>query len=93
MCPICKRSTKTKQRCDTEKILKSRIDQGSLTEVEGSVQFTSLYLLAYISCFLYGKYYLLFFYKTSYLNEEANCTDPSLSVRIPWMDKHLELSS
>jgi hypothetical protein len=25
----------------------------------------------------------LFFYKTSYLNEEVNCTDPSLSVSIP----------
>jgi hypothetical protein len=24
------------------------------------------------------------FYKTSYLNEEVNCTDPSLLVSAPW---------
>ncbi len=32
----------------------------------------------------YWKYYLLF-YKTSYLNEEVNCTEPSSSsVSVPW---------
>jgi hypothetical protein len=25
-------------------------------------------------------------YKTSYLNEEGNCAEPSLSARLPWID-------
>ncbi len=28
----------------------------------------------------------IFFYKTSFLNEEVNCTAPSLLVSIPWLD-------
>ncbi len=38
--------------------------------MEGSVQLASMYYLVQISCF---------FYKTSYLNEEVNCTEPSPS--------------
>jgi hypothetical protein len=57
--------------------------QGTLTEVEGSVQCTSLHKLVWISCFWYCKHYILF-YKTSYLNEEVNCTEPSPSVSVPW---------
>ncbi len=49
---------------------------------KGSVHLTSLYLLVQISCFLYGKNYLLF-YKTSYLNEDINRTEPSPSVSVP----------
>ncbi len=30
--------------------------------------------------------YFFLFYKTSYLNTEVNCTEPSPSVRIPWSD-------
>jgi hypothetical protein len=56
--------------------------QGSLTEREGSVQLASLYLVDYISSFLNGNIIFLFD-KTSYLNEEVNCTEPSPSVRIP----------
>jgi hypothetical protein len=57
--------------------------QGSLTEGKGSVQLTSLYRLVRISFFLCWKYYLPF-YKTSYLNEEVNRTEPSGSVSVPW---------
>jgi hypothetical protein len=56
--------------------------QGSLTEREGSVQFTSLYKLVQIACFLFGTV-LFSFYKTTNLNEEVNRTDPSPSVRLP----------
>ncbi len=53
--------------------------QGTLTEGEGSVQLTSLYYLVLINCFWYWEHHLLF-YKTSYINEEVNCTEPSLSA-------------
>ncbi len=42
-------------------------------------------LLVHFVCFswfLYWKYYL-HFYKTGYLNEEVNCTDPSPSISVP----------
>jgi hypothetical protein len=29
------------------------------------------------------QFFDLLFYKTSYLNEEVNCTEPSLSVSVP----------
>ncbi len=58
---------------------------GSLTEGEGSVQLTSLYFLFEISSLLYWKLYLPFFTRTSYLNEEVNCTEPSPSVSVPWL--------
>jgi hypothetical protein len=32
----------------------------------------------------YIQIIIFFFYKTTYLNEEVNCTEPSRSVRIPW---------
>ncbi len=56
--------------------------QGNLTEGKVSVQLTSLYVLVQISCFRKYKHYLLI-NKTSYLNEEVNCTEPSPSVRVP----------
>jgi hypothetical protein len=30
------------------------------------------------------KILFIFFYKTSYFNEEVNCTEPYPSVSIPW---------
>jgi hypothetical protein len=57
--------------------------QGSLTEREYSVQFTSLSQLFKYSSFFHGNIVYLF-YETGYLNEEVNCTDPSHSVSIPW---------
>jgi len=32
-----------------------------------------------------GSVQLPFFTKTIYLNEEVNCTEPSPSVRVPWL--------
>ncbi len=29
---------------------------------------------------------IYFFYKTSYFNEEVDCTEPSLSVSVPWIE-------
>jgi hypothetical protein len=55
--------------------------QGSLTKGKVSVQLISLYQL--ISCFLKLKIVFTFVYKTSYLNEEVNCTEPSPSVGVP----------
>jgi hypothetical protein len=63
----------------------SGIDQRSLTEGEGSVQLTSLSLLVKISCFSYWSY-IFPFLQTTYLNEEVNRTQPSPSVRVPWID-------
>ncbi len=48
--------------------------QGTLTEGEGSVRLTSLHELVQISCFLTET---IFFYRTTYLNDEVNRTDPS----------------
>ncbi len=31
----------------------------------------------------------LFCYKTSHLNEEVNCTEPSTSVMVPWGTFHV----
>ncbi len=59
------------------------LNQGTLIEGKGSVQLTSLYEQVEIRCFGCNKHYLLFFYKTGYLIEEVNCTEPSLTVSIP----------
>ncbi len=40
-------------------------------------------LIETVNSFYYNIIYLL--YKTSYLNEEANCIEPSLSVSVPWL--------
>ncbi len=56
---------------------------GNLTEREGLVQLTSLYYLVWISSF-YIENTIYLFNKTSYLN----CTDPSLSVRVPRPDNN-----
>jgi hypothetical protein len=38
------------------------------------------------------KILFFLFYKTSYYNEEVNCTEPFPSVSIPWKNKFLPLS-
>jgi hypothetical protein len=55
---------------------------GILTEGEVSVQLTSFHEVVWNSCFNAEKYFLLF-NKTSYLNEEVKCTEPSIIVRVP----------
>jgi len=61
--------------------------EGILTDGEGSARLTSLYRLVQISCFSYWNYIFLF-YKTTYLNEEVNCSEPSPSVRVPCRSNH-----
>ncbi len=56
------------------------IDQGTLTEGEGSVLNSLLDQLL----FLMQTFFLLS--KTSYLNKEVNRTEPSLSVSVPCID-------
>ncbi len=56
--------------------------QGILNEGEEvSSQLTSLYLPARISCLFTEDFY---FYKTIFLDQEFNRTEPSRSVRFPW---------
>jgi hypothetical protein len=51
--------------------------------LKGKAQYSNtFFLLILISSVLYWKYYLPC-YKTSYLNEEVNCTEQSPSVSIP----------
>jgi hypothetical protein len=61
-------------------------DHGILTEGEKAVQLNSLYQLVYISSFLNIENIVYFFYKTSYPDEEVNCTEPSPSVSVPCFD-------
>jgi hypothetical protein len=53
--------------------------QGSLTEGDT----VDLLVLTSLDQFVF-KNIIFLFYKTSYLNEEANGTEPSPSVSIPW---------
>ncbi len=70
--------------CSLSKQYRPVLSQGTLTEGEGSVQLTSFYWRALISCFWYWKnMWFLHFYKTSYLNKEVNHAEPSPSVRVP----------
>jgi hypothetical protein len=54
------------------------VSQGILSTID---------LLALISLddLLFFENFIYLFTKTSYLNEEVNCTDPSPSVSIPWL--------
>jgi hypothetical protein len=56
--------------------------QGSLIEGEGSVHFAGAN--KYITAPFCNENIIFTFYKTHYLNEEVNCTEPALLVRIPW---------
>jgi hypothetical protein len=58
------------------------LKQGILTEGEGSVRLTSWVLTSLDLLLFTFKIYVL--YKTSYLNEEVNCTEPFPLVRVPW---------
>ncbi len=42
-----------------------------------------------LAAFKFKKYIFFFFYKTSHLNKEVNCTKPSPSVRVPCTKKWL----
>ncbi len=53
------------------------------------VVLTSSYEPVQISCFSHQNYNFLF-YKTTYLNDEVNCTENSPSVRVPWPDHCVE---
>jgi hypothetical protein len=55
---------------------------GTLTYGKDSVRFTSFTNLFGSAPFCIGNIIYLF-YKTSYLNKEFNCTDPSPSERLP----------
>jgi hypothetical protein len=43
-----------------------------------------LFLICSDQLLLYW-YFIILFYKTTYLDEEVNHTEPSLSVRVPWI--------
>ncbi len=43
-----------------------------------------LVLISYDQRLLILKKVVFVFYKSSCLNEEVNCTEPSPSVRVPW---------
>jgi hypothetical protein len=58
-------------------------NQGSLTEREGLVQLTS-FTSEFRSAPFYIENIIYNFYKTSYINEEVNCTETSHSVSFPW---------
>ncbi len=68
-----------------------QLEQGNLTEVEGSVQLTSLYKLVQISSFLIEIIQLC--YKISYLILDVNCTELSSSVNVPWLESLEGLST
>jgi hypothetical protein len=56
----------------------------------GTVQLTSLCWLVQISCSSYRNN-IIILCTTAYLKEEVNCTQPSLSVRVPWYIHQLQL--
>ncbi len=69
-----------------------QLEQGNLTEGEGSVQLTSLYKLVQISSFLF-EIIIQLCYKTSCLNQEVNCTELPRSVNVPWLESLEGLST
>ncbi len=50
-----------------------------------SVVMLSVVMLNVVAPLLILKKCFILFYKRRYLNEEVNCTDPSPSVRVPWV--------
>jgi hypothetical protein len=77
-CPTCSKLVRLPLSATSTLVL----NQGILTKGEGSVQLTSLFLSVKISCFPDWNF-IFIFYKTTYLNEEVNCTEPSPSVGVP----------
>jgi hypothetical protein len=57
--------------------------QGSLTDGEG-ISAVDLLVSTGLDQLLYNLKLFFPFYKTTYLNEEVNRTDPSPSIRLPW---------
>ncbi len=66
--------------------------QGILTEGEGSSTLDLLELTRSDQPLFMLKFYIFFIYKTTNLNEEVDCTVPSPSVRVPWV-QHSEQPS
>jgi hypothetical protein len=64
-------------------VLQHPIMQGCLTKREGSVQLTTLLEPTRIDMLLFIMKIFLTIYKTSYPNEEVNCTKPFPSVSVP----------
>jgi hypothetical protein len=58
------------------------MSHGNLTKGEGLISTVDLLVLTSLGQLLLILK-VLFIYKTSYLNEEVNCTKPSPSVRVP----------
>jgi hypothetical protein len=89
LCPILYNFFAGKLRSDTRRM---EFYLGILTEREESVQLTSSYNLVLICSFSLWRFTFIF-YKTTYLNEEVNCTDPFPSISVPWFlpDVHINL--
>ncbi len=66
------------------------MDQGRLTEGRrpSTVDLLVLTGLDQLLFYIEGINYLC--YQTSDLNEEVNCTEPSPSVSVPWVDQCVE---
>ncbi len=61
-------------------------NQESLTEGEGSVRLTSPCTSQLRTVPFYIENITNFLNETAYLNEEVNCTEPSPSVNITWLN-------
>ncbi len=69
---------------DHKLTLTARPNQGSLTEGEGSVR--SPCTNKFSSAAFTIEHIIYLCYKTTYLNEEVNCTEPPPSFSVPWTD-------
>jgi hypothetical protein len=58
-------------------------DGGMETLLKGSLSMVDFLVLTSLDQFIFYLKYYLPFYKTSYLNTEFKCTEPSLSVSVP----------
>jgi hypothetical protein len=66
--------------------------QGILTERE-RINTAVLLVLTSSDKLLFKRNYIFLFYKTTYSNEEVNCTEPHPSVRVPWVGTFLPAKS
>ncbi len=51
----------------------------------GRISTVDLLVLTSLNELLFKLKLNFLFYKATYLNEEVNCTEPSPSVRVPWL--------
>ncbi len=69
------------------------LQQGSLTK-GGKLSSVDLFVLTSLEQVIFIlKIIFTSFCKTSYLNQEVNCTEPSPSVWLPWIQPHLQASN